>query len=63
MADGPGHESKLALLREFDPAISPGDEPDVPDPYYGGEAGFERVLDLVDDACRGLLDHVDRDRI
>jgi protein-tyrosine phosphatase len=63
MADGPGHESKLALLREFDPAISPEDEPDVPDPYYGGEAGFERVLDLVDDACRGLLDHVVRDRI
>jgi protein-tyrosine phosphatase len=31
---------------------------DVPDPYYGGEAGFEHVLDLVESACRGLLDEV-----
>jgi protein-tyrosine phosphatase len=28
---------------------------EVPDPYYGGEEGFERVLDLLDDACDGLL--------
>lgn len=31
------------------------DAREVPDPYYGGEAGFEQVLDLVEDACRGLL--------
>lgn len=31
---------------------------DVPDPYYGGSDGFERVLDLVDLAARGLLDHL-----
>jgi protein-tyrosine phosphatase len=30
-------------------------ETDVPDPYYGGEEGFEHVLDLLEDACRGLL--------
>jgi len=30
----------------------------VPDPYYGGEQGFEQVLDLVEDACEGLLQHV-----
>ena len=29
--------------------------PSVPDPYYGGQSGFERVLDLVEDASRGLL--------
>ncbi len=29
---------------------------EVPDPYYGGEAGFEQVLDLVEKASRGLLD-------
>ena len=29
---------------------------DVPDPYYGGESGFEQVLDLLEDACEGLLD-------
>lgn len=30
----------------------------VPDPYYGGAQGFESVLDLVEDACAGLLRHV-----
>jgi len=30
----------------------------VPDPYYGGAEGFERVADIVEDGCRGLLDHV-----
>jgi protein-tyrosine phosphatase len=29
---------------------------EVPDPYYGGPQGFEQVLDLLDDACRGLLE-------
>jgi protein-tyrosine phosphatase len=47
---------KIHLLREFDPASS-GDL-DVPDPYYGGPGGFEEVLDLVEAACRGLLDEV-----
>ena len=31
-------------------------ETEVPDPYYGGEAGFEHVLDLLEDACSNLLD-------
>jgi protein-tyrosine phosphatase len=47
---------KVRLLREFDPAAS-GDL-DVPDPYYGGDRGFETVLDLVEAACRGLLDEL-----
>jgi protein-tyrosine phosphatase len=47
---------KVRLLREFDPASS-GDL-DVPDPYYGGDRGFETVLDLVEAACRGLLDEL-----
>jgi protein-tyrosine phosphatase len=32
----------------------------VPDPYFGGAQGFEEVLDLVEDACDGLLLHVQR---
>lgn len=48
--------AKVRLLREFDPA-STGDL-DVPDPYFGGEDGFGHVLDLVDAACRGLLDEL-----
>jgi len=47
---------KVRLLREFDPAAA-GDL-DVPDPYYGGDRGFESVLDMVEAACRGLLDEV-----
>lgn len=31
---------------------------DVPDPYYGGDEGFERVLDLIEDASRGFLAHL-----
>jgi len=33
-------------------------ETEVPDPYYGGEAGFEHVLDLLEDACTNLLDEL-----
>ena len=33
-------------------------ETEVPDPYYGGEAGFEHVLDLLEDACSNLLDEL-----
>jgi protein-tyrosine phosphatase len=47
---------KVRLLREFEPAAS-GDL-DVPDPYYGGDRGFETVLDMVEAACRGLLDEL-----
>ncbi len=30
----------------------------VPDPYYGGDADFELVIELLEDACQGLLDHL-----
>lgn len=46
------HHSKVRLFLEF----SSCGEQEVPDPYYGGAAGFERVLDLVEDASRGLLE-------
>ena len=47
---------KARLLREFDPASAGAPDLDVPDPYYGGPDGFEKVLDQVEAACRGLLD-------
>ena len=34
----------------------------VPDPYYGGSSGFELVLDLLEDACDGLLDQLKEQR-
>ncbi|MHA6193753.1 low molecular weight protein-tyrosine-phosphatase [Pseudomonas wadenswilerensis] len=48
----PGHASaELDLfLRRYDGAVD-----EVPDPYYGGEQGFEQVLDLIEAACRGLV--------
>ena len=49
---------KVRLLREFDPRSSGAPDLDVPDPYYGGEKGFDRVLDLVEAATRGLLDEL-----
>ena len=47
---------RVRLLRSFDPAAPAGAE--VPDPYYGGPKGFETVLDLLEDGCASLLEHV-----
>jgi protein-tyrosine phosphatase len=33
----------------------------VPDPYYGGASGFENVLDILEDACRGLLEEIKKE--
>ena len=46
------HHDKIRLFLEFSSAA----EDEVPDPYYGGAAGFDRVLDLVEEASRGLLE-------
>lgn len=48
----PVHHGKLGLILEF---ASRHEEDEVPDPYYGGPEGFERVLDLIEDAVHGLL--------
>ena len=45
----------LGLFLDFG---SRGDYREVPDPYYGGKEGFELVLDLVEDAAQGLLNHI-----
>jgi protein-tyrosine phosphatase len=50
------HREKLSLLLQFDPASETGAS--VPDPYYGGNQGFERVLDLCFAGCQGLLQHI-----
>ena len=52
----PGARDRIQLLRAYDPDSAGAPDLDVPDPYYGGDDGFEHVLDLVDAACRGLLD-------
>lgn len=50
-----GCESKLRLFLEFVPH---GREKEVPDPYFGGASGFDRVLDMIEDAAEGLLAHI-----
>lgn len=54
-------ETKVRMLREFDELSTP-DDYDVPDPYYGGPDGFNHVIDLVEAACRGLLEDVLADK-
>ncbi len=44
----------VRLLRSFDPDAAEG-SPDLPDPYYGADAGFADMFDLIEPACRGLL--------
>ena len=66
-------EDNLAALRASAPADSPAqiallmahagrfaDVREVPDPYYGPPAGFDRVLDLIEDACDGLVKALQR---
>jgi protein-tyrosine phosphatase len=48
---------KLKLMMSFARAF---EETDVPDPYYGGPQDFERVLDMLEDAARGLLESIER---
>jgi len=67
-------ESHLASLRQIAPAeggarigllmehaTRHAGTPEVPDPYYGAPAGFERVLDLVEDACDGFVERMRRE--
>ena len=46
-------EEKLRLKLDYAPTLG---VKEVPDPYYGGAAGFEEVLDLLEIACAKLLE-------
>ena len=50
------HKHKVQLFLNYGTL----EEKQVPDPYYGGGSGFGRVLDLVEDAAQGLLEHIAR---
>lgn len=49
------HMHKIRQMTEFLQTLN---DTSVPDPYYGGEEGFEYVLDLLEDACAGLLEQL-----
>jgi protein-tyrosine phosphatase len=51
---------KLLLMSDYDPI---GEIEDVPDPYYGGEDGFEDVYRILDRCCRGLLDALESEAL
>jgi protein-tyrosine phosphatase len=51
----PEYRDRVRLFLEFAPHL---DRREVPDPYYGGSTGFEQVLDLVEEAAAGLLEHL-----
>ena len=55
LAKNESHKQKVDLILN---AIFPGDNVDVPDPYYGGREGFDRVIELLLDSCGGLLEEV-----
>ena len=63
LAASPQERGKVRLLREFDPASAAERDLDVPDPYYGGEDGFGGVFELVQAACRGLLEEIRAGRV
>ena len=48
---------RVRLFLEFAPHL---ERHEVPDPYYGGSTGFEHVLDLVEEAAAGLIEHLRR---
>jgi protein-tyrosine phosphatase len=49
------HGTKVRLFCEF---CSLHEESEVPDPYYGGPEGFDKVLDLLEDGCTGVVNHL-----
>ena len=53
----PRHHARIRTLLEFAGETAPAD---VPDPYYGGQQGFDEVLDLVESAAAGLLAEIRR---
>jgi len=55
---GPGARGKLRLFSDFLPDGAPVD---VPDPYWGGPRGFDRVIDLIEEAVPGILDELPED--
>ena len=49
------YQHKIAYLLDFAPQLKVRE---VPDPYYGGSQGFERVLDMIEQASEGFLAHL-----
>lgn len=57
-ATNPEHKAKIHLITDFSKAYK---NEEVPDPYYQGEHAFELVLDMLEDSCQGLLEHIHKE--
>lgn len=55
-AKTPQQKAKIHLITAYSSLYK---DQEVPDPYYGGDMGFELVLDMLEDACQGLLDQIE----
>ena len=53
----PEHEAKINLMLN---EIFPGEDREVPDPYFGGNAGFQHVYDLLKSACTVVADKIEK---
>ena len=51
-------KDKVRLMRSFDLTIKGNKAPDVPDPYYGGDDGFDKVYEMLMRACKGMLEMI-----
>ena len=54
------HTDPTAELRMLSDFLSDEWPRDVPDPFFGGEQGFEDVLDMIEAACPAIIDHLTR---
>jgi protein-tyrosine phosphatase len=59
VAGGPELSDKVKLLMDYAPDAK---QTEVPDPYYGGQDGFDHVLDLIEQGVDGLLEHLESRR-
>lgn len=57
LAKTPENQSKLYKITDF---CQKTDVQNIPDPYYGGDKGFEYVIDLLEDACEGLYNKLNK---
>ena len=52
---GRGASDRVRMFRSFDPLVEGSADLDVPDPFYGGDEGFEEVIGMVERTCRRIL--------
>ncbi|MDX1680780.1 MAG: low molecular weight protein-tyrosine-phosphatase [Akkermansiaceae bacterium] len=59
LSEDPEHRAKVQGIIDH---LQQLQSENIPDPYYGGQKGFERVIELLEDACQGLLDSLKSER-